>query len=292
MWDKPTLLNWIANLLFAVSIVVMLYAALYVVVHLPIFPLREVKVEGQLNHVNREQVKLIVAKHLKGNFFTLDLIKARDAFEKLPWARSVSVRRRWPDKLEVVIEEHQALARWGNVALVNTHGELFHAASGSELPMFYGPGDGVIEVASQYAEFSKTLKNANLAIANLALTPRRAWQVTTTDGMVVELGRVEMQRRLEKFVSAYSSTIAGLNMKVTYVDLRYPNGFAARRPAEAKPLSEDKNSAKATGVSKASGNSKTGGTGKANENKLNSTNPAGTLQPGNKKPAEINKQQT
>ncbi|MDO9206392.1 cell division protein FtsQ/DivIB [Methylotenera sp.] len=292
MWDKPTLLNWIANLLFAVSIVVMLYAALYVVVHLPIFPLREVKVEGQLNHVNREQVKLIVAKHLKGNFFTLDLIKARDAFEKLPWARSVSVRRRWPDKLEVVIEEHQALARWGNVALVNTHGELFHAASGSELPMFYGPGDGVIEVASQYAEFSKVLKDANLAIANLALTPRRAWQVTTTDGMVVELGRVEMQRRLEKFVSAYSSTIAGLNMKVTYVDLRYPNGFAVRRPAEAKPLSEDKNSAKATGVSKASGNSKTGGTSKANENKLNSTNPAGTLQPGNKKPAEINKQQT
>lgn len=68
MWDKPTLLNWTANLLFAISVVVMLYATLYVVVHLPIFPLREVNVEGQLNHVNREQVKLIVAKHLKGNF--------------------------------------------------------------------------------------------------------------------------------------------------------------------------------------------------------------------------------
>ena len=42
MWDKPTLLNWIANLLFALSVVVMLYAALYAVVLLPIFPLREV----------------------------------------------------------------------------------------------------------------------------------------------------------------------------------------------------------------------------------------------------------
>ncbi|MDP1659140.1 MAG: cell division protein FtsQ/DivIB, partial [Methylotenera sp.] len=136
------------------------------------------------------------------------------------------------------------------------------------------------------------LKNANLDIANLALTPRRAWQITTTEGMVVELGRVEMQRRLDKFVSAYGSTIAGLNMKVTYVDLRYPNGFAVRRPAEAKPLSEDKNSAKATGVSKIGGISKVGGIGRANENKLNSNNPAGTLKPGNKKPAEINKQQT
>jgi cell division protein FtsQ len=256
MWDKPALLNWIANLLFAVSVVVMLYAALFVVVHLPIFPLREVAVDGQLSHVNREQVKLIVAKHLKGNFFTLDLVKARNAFEKLPWARNVSLRRRWPDKLEVVIEEHQPLARWGSIALVNTHGELFHAASNSDLPVFFGPGDGVIEVASQFAEFSKTLKGANLEIANLALTPRRAWQITTTNGMVVELGRVEMQARLEKFVSVYSGTIAGLNMKVTYADLRYPNGFAVRKPAGinsavVKPDSEIKlNSTNLSGATK------------------------------------------
>lgn len=280
MWDKPTLLNWIANLLFAMSVVVMLYAALFVVVHLPIFPLREVQIEGQLNHVNREQVKLIVAKHLKGNFFTLDLIKARNAFEKLPWARNVSLRRRWPDKLEVVIEEHQALARWGTIALVNTHGELFHAASGSDLPVFYGPGDGVIEVASQFTEFSKTLKNANLEIANLALTPRRAWQITTANGMVVELGRVEMQARLEKFVSVYRNTIARLNMKVTYADLRYPNGFAVRRPAEAKQIAEIKP-----------------GEIKAGEAKLNSTKLLGTTKPskptlGQPKPSDIIRKQT
>lgn len=284
MWDKPTLLNWIANLLFALSVVAMLYAALFAVVHLPIFPLREVKIDGELSHVNREQVKLIVAKHLKGNFFTLDLVKARNAFEKLPWARNVSLRRRWPDTLEVVIEEHQALARWGTIALVNTHGELFHAASGSELPMFYGPGDGVVEVASQFGEFSKVMKKANLEIANLALTPRRAWQITTTNGMVVELGRVEMQPRLEKFVSVYSSTIAGLNMKVTYADLRYPNGFAVRRPVDAKPIVEDK------------------GTDATVNLKLNRTKSLSTLKPsiskpdvlkpGKTKPTEIIKQQT
>lgn len=284
MWDKPTLLNWIANLLFALSVVAMLFAALFAVVHLPIFPLREVKIDGELSHVNREQVKLIVAKHLKGNFFTLDLVKARNAFEKLPWARNVSLRRRWPDTLEVVIEEHQALARWGTIALVNTHGELFHAASGSELPMFYGPGDGVVEVASQFGEFSKVMKKANLEIANLALTPRRAWQITTTNGMVVELGRVEMQPRLEKFVSVYSSTIAGLNMKVTYADLRYPNGFAVRRPVDAKPIVEDKGTDATVNL-------------KLNRPKSLSTlkpsiSKPDVLKPGKTKPTEIIKQQT
>lgn len=238
MWDKPRLLNWIANLLFAVCVVTALYAVIYVVVHLPIFPLREVKVDGQLNHVSREQVKLIVAKHLKGNFFTLDLAKARDAFEKLPWARNVSVRRRWPDKLEVVIEEHQAMARWSTVALVNKHGELFHAASGSDLPVFYGPNDGVIEVASQYDTFNSVLKNVGLDIASLALTPRRAWQITASSGMVIELGRVDMQARLEKFANVYASTLAGLNKKIVYADLRYPNGFALRRPTESLKVAE------------------------------------------------------
>lgn len=230
MWDKPVLLNWIANLLFAVCVVSALYAALYVVVHLPIFPLREVKVEGDLAHVSREQVNLIVARHLKGNFFTLDLAKTRSAFEKLPWARKVSIRRRWPDKLEVVIEEHQVMARWNSVALVNTHGELFHAASNSDLPIFNGPGDGVIEVASQYDAFKKVLQTANMEIANITLTPRRAWQITTNNGIVIELGRSDMQARLEKFANVYNSTIAGLNKKITYADLRYPNGFAVRKP--------------------------------------------------------------
>lgn len=239
MWDKPALLNWIANLLFAISLVVMLYAALYAVVHLPIFPLREVAIEGELNHVNREQVNLIVAKHLKGNFFTLDLIKTRNTFEKLPWARSVSLRRRWPDKLEVMIEEHQPLARWGSLGLVNTHGELFHAASNKDLPVFYGPGDGVIEVAAQYNEYSQALKKVNLEIASLALTPRRAWEITTSNGLVIELGRVDMQARLNKFVAVYDETIAKLSMKVTYADLRYPNGFAVRRPPESKVQTVD-----------------------------------------------------
>jgi cell division protein FtsQ len=235
MWDKPRLLNWIANLLFALSVVLFLYAILFVVVHLPIFPIREVKVDGQLAHVNREQIKLIVAKHLKGNFFTLDLIKTRDAFEKLPWARNVSVRRRWPDKLDVVIEEHQALARWGNIALVNTHGELFQAATDAELPVFYGPGDGVLEVTKNYGNYSQILNKADIKIAQVTLSPRRAWEIKTDKGLQIALGREQMDARLSKFASAYQSTLSKLNVKVIYADLRYPNGFAVRKPINLVP---------------------------------------------------------
>lgn len=230
MWNKPQLLNWIANFLFATSIVMMLYVLLYVVVHLPIFPLREVKVEGHLTHVTREQIKLIVAKHLKGNFFTLNLERTRDAFQKLPWARNVSVRRQWPDQIIVVVEEHEALARWGNMALVNTHGEIFHAAYDEDLPVFYGPGDGVMEVTKGYGLYSNALNKADIKIAQVSLSPRRAWEIKTDKGMLIVLGRVDVGSRLEKFVKGYNSTIRQLNVVIKYADLRYPNGFAVRKP--------------------------------------------------------------
>lgn len=233
MWDKPQALNWIANLLFGLATVLMLYGVIYVVVHLPIFPLREVRVEGQLTHVTREQLKLIVSRHLQGNFFTLDLVKARDAFEKLPWARSVSLRRRWPDRLEVVVDEHKELARWGNIALVNSYGELFHAASDEDLPVFYGPGDGVREVAVQYGKYSELLADSGVKISQLVLTPRRAWQIETDNKIVIELGRENMEERLAKFADVYQHTLSKLGVTFTYADLRYPNGFAVRRPVKA-----------------------------------------------------------
>jgi cell division protein FtsQ len=228
MWDKPAFMLWLANLLYAVAAILLLYAVLFLVVHLPLFPLREVKVNGELEHVTREQVQFIVTRALKGNFFTLDLNKTRRTFEKLPWVRSVNVRRRWPDKLEVTLEEHQALARWGNTALVNTHGELFQAASAQQLPVFDGPADGVLEVASQYQLFRQQLEAIRHQPVQVRLSPRRAWQIKLENGLVVELGREKVEERLSKFVSVYGRTLGRLNRSVNYVDLRYPNGFAVR----------------------------------------------------------------
>jgi cell division protein FtsQ len=235
VWDKPQALLWLANLLYALAGVLLLYATLYLVVHLPIFPLRVVTVEGELRHVTREQVGLIVSRHLQGNFFTVNLEQARDAFRKLPWVRNVSVRRRWPDKLEVVVEEHRALARWGNIALVNSYGELFHAASDSDLPVFYGPGDGVREVAEHYGKYSSLLEPTGMKVTQLALSPRRAWQIGTDQDMVIELGRTQTEQRLQQFSKVYAHTLAALGVKVAYADLRYPNGFAVRKPAKVPP---------------------------------------------------------
>lgn len=228
MWDKAQLMLWCANFLYALAAILLLYALLFLMIHLPLFPLKHVEIKGDLQHVTYQQVSYIVTREFKGNFFTLDLTQVGKGFQKLPWVRNVSVRRQWPDTLEVVLEEHVALARWSGGGLVNTRGELFQAASSSELPVFTGPDGSAPEVTEQYGQFKASLTPLKLKPVSLTMTARRAWQVKLNSGLLLELGRDQAGVRLDKFVRAYDATIAHMPHPVAYVDLRYPNGFAVR----------------------------------------------------------------
>ncbi|MBC7781086.1 MAG: FtsQ-type POTRA domain-containing protein [Proteobacteria bacterium] len=227
-WDRPAVLNAVANTLYGVATVLGLYALFFLVIHLPVFPVKEVRVLGTLSHVTREQVEATVRRQLTGNFFTVDLPGARRAFERLPWVRRVEVRRVWPDRLHVVLDEHVALARWGDTGLVNTHGEVFSAASDEKLPVFIGPPDSAHEIARQYTVFRDELARVRLVPTQLVLSPRRAWEIRVSSGLVLKLGRDQVNARLATFMSVYEGTVAPVSSRLDYVDLRYPNGFAVR----------------------------------------------------------------
>jgi len=230
MWDNVRALTRTAGFLYGAAALLIIYGGIHYVVHLPVFPLREIRISGDVGHVTNEQVAEVITRELRGNFFTVDLAQARAAFEKLPWVRKVNVRRQWPDRLEFAVEEHQPLARWGSTALVNAHGEVFEAAISSTLPVFFGPEGTAAEVVARYAEFDRLLAPIGRKVVLITLSARRAWQLRLDDGMVLQLGRENLEGRLARFISAYPRTVARLPQPPSHVDLRYGNGFAVRTP--------------------------------------------------------------
>lgn len=230
MWDKPAFLNATANALFAVSALMVLGAIAMQAARLPAFALREVRVGGELRHVTREQVENVVQRELRGNFITVDLAATRAAFGQLPWVRSVSVRRHWPARLEVALEEHVPFARWGSAALVNTQGEVFAAAYDGELPVFVGPEGAAREIAIQYRYFQRSLAAIGEVPVEVQVTARRAWQLRLRSGLTIALGRESIEARLARFVASHGRTVGRLGRRIDYVDLRYANGFAVRIP--------------------------------------------------------------
>jgi cell division protein FtsQ len=227
MWDNAALLRHIANMLIFVSVVGILYGAVYYAVHLPgLFPLQNVRLSSVPQRVDPAAVLQVVRNEVQGNFFTVDIERLRQSLGKLPWVRNVSIRREFPHRLEVQLEEYQALARWNNSALVDSQGEVFIAKSEMVMPDFVGQEGTAAEVTQQYTQFSGQLAALDLQVTRLVLSPRHAWQLRLSNGMVLELGREDMQQRLARFVAAYPYSLAAIQSQVKYVDLRYSNGFA------------------------------------------------------------------
>ena len=240
MWDKPAILILIANALFTIAVLLALGAAVIYAARQPAFALREVRIGNELKHVTREQIEDVVRREVRGSFFTINLAAARASFERLPWVRGVNVRRQWPARLDVVLEEHVPLARWGAAALVNTQGEVFQAAYDGELPLFVGPEGAAREIAIQYRYFQRGLAAMGETPVQVQVTARRAWQVKLQSGLLLELGRENIEARFSRFVALHDQTIGRLERRIDYVDLRYANGFAVRVPDLRQEKAEPK----------------------------------------------------
>jgi len=213
------------------------FGALYWLLLPEHFPVSRVELKGNLKNTTRAEIEAALPRasgNGAGNFFAVDLAEARARVERLPWVRHVAVRRVWPDRLEVSVEEHVALARWGTgdemSALVNTHGERFIARTKEPLPAFVAPAGASAEVARRYRRFAEIVAPLGTGVERVVLTQRHAWQLRLGNGLHLMLGRDAdlAEARLKKFVEAYPPTVAG--KKHEYVDLRYPNGFALRVP--------------------------------------------------------------
>lgn len=228
LWHNAGQLNRLSDLLFAAAALLVLYGAIRVAIVQPAFAIRELHVVGAVEHIQRAQVQHIAQRDIEGTFFTLNIERVRTSFEKLPWVRRADVRRQWPDRIEVMIEAHQALARWGNDALVNMQGEVFKATSPATLPILSGPDGSSLAVVAQYDAFKREFAAIGREPAVVRLSPRGAWQVRLDNGMTLEVGREQVPARVARFLAAYPNAIAPLGRNAEYVDLRYPNGFAVR----------------------------------------------------------------
>ena len=238
MWNNTRLLNLFANTLFLLGALIVFQLVAIAIINSPWLPVRSLQVQGELAHITQAQIRGALTGRPMGNFFSADLGLIRERLESLPWVRAVEVRRGWPDRLEVTIEEHRAFARWSDTHLVNTYGEVFEGTLPRGLPIplprFAGPAGAALELTHRFHQFREILRPLELEPTHLPLSPRYAWELRLSDGLVVELGRDQGRSstndRLERFVAAYPRTLATLNRKLSYVDLRYPNGFALRVP--------------------------------------------------------------
>lgn len=167
----------------------------------------------------------------------VSLAAVREAARRLPWVRDAAVRRRFPDGLEITLQTHQALARWGQDMLVSSAGDVFSGATDAKLPRFDGPDGAGPRMAQEYPQIRRLLEPLASPVSELRLSARGAWEVVLDSGLALELGRGDIEPRLARFARAWPG-LAAANVQTRHADLRYENGFALRRLAAAAPASK------------------------------------------------------
>ena len=237
LWNDTDALNRIAAVLAFIAIGMIGTVLVKNIAARPEFAIRSVVVtgvNGKLAHADPAHIAAVVHHELRGTFFTIDLLAARDALQRVSWVRRVAVRREWPAHIEIAIEEHQPLARWNDISLVNVQGEVFDAEYGDDLPTFYAPEGTSAEVSARYREFAALINRNGDAIESITRSARGAWDVKLDDGLDVALGREQVSERWARWIQVgerYRARIAR-GRELAAIDMRYPNGFAARLNGE------------------------------------------------------------
>ena len=232
MWDNPRLLNMAAGVLVGVAALAFTAAGMWLLMRSELFPVREVELKTAVQKTSKAEIQAAVSDRIRGNFFAVSPAEVRAGLERLPWVRAASVRRVWPDRLEVALEEHAALARWSDGSLVNSYGERFSGKTEQLLPQLVGPAGTEREMARRYRRFAGIVTPLGAPLERVVLTPRFAWQLRLSSGLNIMLGRDAdaAESRLQRFVEVYDGALRKMQRRHEYVDLRYPNGFALRVP--------------------------------------------------------------
>lgn len=241
MWNDVKMLNAVTGAMLALVALALLGGALWWLAQRPMFTLKQIRIEGapaELRRVSASTVRSTALPRISGNFFTVDLVAARAAFEAVPWVRKASVRREWPDQLVVTVEEHVALGTWGQEGrLLSVEGDIFvanlaEAEEDGELPQFAGPDGSEKEVLARYRELQSWFAPVGLEPEALHLSGRYAWTVRLDNGMTVELGREQssatLHERVQRLVAVYPQLVARLQDRIENIDMRYPNGMALK----------------------------------------------------------------
>ena len=204
-------------------------------------PIKSVRIEGRYTHVSAAELQQKLTAVAAGNFLSVNVDAIRHAAQTLPWVRTVTVRRVWPDTVRVEVTEQVAIVRWSETGadpdavqatgLLNNSGALFTPDRTSfpvGLPEIRGPRGAHNALLAHYYAMNQMLLPFKLRVTRLTQDDRRAFHLLLDNGTELALGRADSYARLMRFVRAWP-VLQAREAQVALIDLRYSNGFALQR---------------------------------------------------------------
>lgn len=192
------------------------------------WPMKRLQVSAPFEFVSQDAIRKSVARHSTKGFFAVDLMAINRDLKALHWVERVEVRKQWPDTIIVQIQEYRPLAVWNGKQMLAEQGSVF-AMPKTKLPLlpnFSGNALQAQDMRVFYQTAQPLFQSVGLRIRTLSVSERNAWRVVLSDGLIIEIGRNDVDSRLNRFVALLPKITREDPRRLLHADLRYTNGFA------------------------------------------------------------------
>ncbi len=222
------LLDNLSTLITVMLFCAIAYGAVLAINHLD-KPIAKVSIEGKFKYIEQKQFIELVNGQISGGFITIDLKALQNVLHQHPWVAEVSIQRQWPANLQINVVEEVPIARWSDDSFLNRAGDKLTIKDNSHLsnlPLMSAQFGSSSEVMKQYQRLADLLLPTGLKLAKLELDALGAWQVETSNGIQLILGRNHVGEKIRRLVMVWRSDLHQQSAKIKTIDLRYPNGLA------------------------------------------------------------------
>ena len=195
------------------------------------FPITQVSVIGATKEVNASQLENDILDDLNSSFFALKLDQLADQVEMHSWVAEATLRRVWPNKIEVFIREHQPVALWNENALMSANGVVFKVATTV-------PYQNLVKISGKQRDSREllfSLSDLNQLIAKYDVYPvdydyRKAGElkVLFNNSLEVIFSLEDKQVQFKRFAALLANGFMSNEKNVQRIDMRYSNGFSVK----------------------------------------------------------------
>ncbi len=199
-------------------------------------PIRYVRIYGVFQYISRDSLRKILLPSVVTDYFSVDVQEIDKAALQHPWIKNVSVKRIWPDAIEIYVTEQLPVVRWGDKGLLNLKGDLFtpeNVADFKHLPLIQGPNGYESRLLEIMQGLEIELANHGWHLSEFKVNERRAWDVVLQNGIEIKLGRNGQLKNFQRFLKTLDILGQDKIAEIAKIDLRYPNGFSITWKADA-----------------------------------------------------------
>ncbi|MCP4188080.1 MAG: FtsQ-type POTRA domain-containing protein [Gammaproteobacteria bacterium] len=200
----------------------------YFVQHSTLLPIKTIKLSGSFEYIEQNDIEAILRPYVGEGFFSLDIHAVQKVLSDKSWADSVSIRRVWPDRLEINIIEKKPVARWSKNQLLSDKAMVYDAdtAGFSGLPLVHAVNSQPADLLRQFYSLSRRFNALEEILVSLRQDSRGALDIELADGLIIKVGRNDVDRKIERLITIYQQQILPRRLQIMRLDLRYSNGFA------------------------------------------------------------------